>query len=72
MRRHLGFLLTNIYTLKKRLYDRNGLNITWLRGGDEGDDEARYSDVVIKPDGGLERKNAWPSEGTCVLRKERG
>lgn len=60
---------TNLYTPKRLLSDRMNLNTTWLRGGDEGDDETRYFDVVIKPDGGLESKNAWPSEGYLCFEK---
>ena len=64
----LGFP-TSLYTPKKLLLDRKDLNITWLRGGDEGDDEARYFDVVVRPDGGLESTNAWPSEGYLCFEK---
>ena len=66
----LGFL-ANLYTPKKLLLDRSDLNITWLRGGDEGDDEARSFDVVVRPDGGLESNNAWPSEGCLCFEKGR-
>ncbi|KAF8476984.1 hypothetical protein BDZ91DRAFT_787597 [Kalaharituber pfeilii] len=51
-----------IYSPVELRKDREDLNITWLHGGDEGDDEARYFVVEERPDGGLSSKDAWPSE----------
>ena len=61
-----------IYSPNNLASDRSDLNYTWLHGGAEGDDEARYFEVQRKPEGGLWSVNAWPSESYLAFEtKER-
>lgn len=64
-----GFPDDSVYTPVELREDREDLNVTWLNGGDEGDDEARYFQVQTRPDGGLKSDNAWPSESFLNFEK---
>ncbi|KAI5785077.1 hypothetical protein DFH27DRAFT_576787 [Peziza echinospora] len=56
-----GFPNSLIYTPHQLHQDRVNLNSSWLNGGNAGDDEARYFNVVRRSDGGLSSVDAWPS-----------
>ena len=60
---------SKIYTPLDLHKDREDLNVTWLYGGDEGDDEARYFSVQTRRGGGLRSVDAWPSEGYLCFEK---
>ncbi|KAF8426862.1 hypothetical protein EV426DRAFT_715129 [Tirmania nivea] len=60
---------SRIYTPLDLRQDRENLNVTWLNGGDEGDDEGRYFTVRTRQDGGLSSVDAWPSEGYLSFEK---
>lgn len=63
-----GLPLEELYTPTQLAEDREDLNITWLQGDSSyDDDETRYFDVVVRPEGKLSSKTAWPSESYLGL-----